>query len=167
MTKMGAPSAPPAGARVIGQVYDFKPDGATFNPAATLKYTYDPTRIPEGVAENDLVLAWWDTGTGKWVELESTVNPEANTITAPVSHFTAFATLAYGPPEPTAEPTPAPTPEPTPEQVAEPAPPAPPAPPASPTAPAEPINWPVLWGVIGGAVVVGLVIFLLARRKAY
>jgi len=33
--------------------------------------------------------------------------------------------------------------------------------------PAKPINWPVLWGVIGGMIVVGLAIFLLARRKAY
>jgi len=33
--------------------------------------------------------------------------------------------------------------------------------------PTKPINWPVLWGVIGGMIVVGLAIFLLARRKAY
>jgi hypothetical protein len=53
-------------------------------------------------------------------------------------------------------------------------PPAPPAPtPPAPTPPVpspastSPINWPVLWGVIGGVVVVGLIIFLLARRKAY
>ena len=32
---------------------------------------------------------------------------------------------------------------------------------------AKPINWPVLWGVVGGVVLVGLIIFLLARRKAY
>ena len=104
MTRMGAPPTPPADARVVGSVYDFKPDGATFSPAATLKYTYDPSRIPTGVVENELVLVWWDAGTGKWVETESTVNPEANTITAPVSHFTAFAALAYLPPEPVPEP---------------------------------------------------------------
>ncbi len=34
-------------------------------------------------------------------------------------------------------------------------------------APAEPGNWPVLWGVIGGVIVVGLIIFLVPRRKAY
>ena len=32
---------------------------------------------------------------------------------------------------------------------------------------AGPVNWPALWGVIGGVVVVGLVVFLLARRRAY
>ena len=32
--------------------------------------------------------------------------------------------------------------------------------------PDDPINWPVLWGVINGVIVLGLVIFLLARKKA-
>ena len=242
MTRMGAPPALPSGARVVGSVYDFKPDGATFNPAATLEYTYDSSKIPEGVAEDELVLVWWDSGTGKWVETESTVNPEANTITARVSHFTAFAALAYLPPEPVPNPAAftlsaliiSPSEVALGENitisvevintgeeagnytvtlkidgvveaskditvnagasqkvsfttvrdlpggyavdvnglggtfvVAEGAPPAPAAPPAPPTAPAEPINWPVLWGVIGGVIMVGLLIFLLARRKAY
>jgi len=48
------------------------------------------------------------------------------------------------------------------------APPVPPAPPASPspTAPAKAINWPVLWGVIGGMTAVGVTTFVLARRRA-
>jgi len=245
MTRMGAPPAPPADARVVGAVYDFKPDGATFNPAATLKYTYDPSRIPTGVVENELVLAWWDAGTGSWVELECTVDPEANTITAPVSHFTAFAALAYLPPEPALKPAAfsLSSLSISPNEVAPgesitisvevtntgeeagnykvtlkldgvveaseditvnagasqkvtfttardlagtyavdinglsgtfvvmgeapppPGPPAPPAPPPAPTAPAEPVNWPVLWGVTSGVIVVGLIIFLVARRK--
>jgi len=54
-----------------------------------------------------------------------------------------------------------------------PAPPALPAPPApslpatpSPTAPTTAINWPVLWGVIGVAIAVGVATFVQARRKA-
>jgi len=87
--------APPEGAHIIGFVYDLQPDGATFNPPATLEYTYDPAKIPEGVSEENLVFAWWDAEAGKWVELESTVNTEANTISAPVSHFSAFCALSY------------------------------------------------------------------------
>jgi len=242
MVKVGAPPAPPTGARMVGQVYDLKPDGATFNPATTLEYTYDPSKIPSGVVESELVLVWWDAGISSWVELESTVNPEANTITAPVSHFTAFAALAHLPPEP--EPNPAmfslgsftispdkvtlgesvtisvevtntgeeagnytvtlkidggikaikdvtlnagaseevtfTTVKDLPggyavdvnglngtfEVLEEPSS-APPTPPTPPLASTSPINWPVLWGVIGGVVLVGLVIFLLARRKTY
>ncbi|MCD6300039.1 MAG: hypothetical protein J7L78_02570, partial [Dehalococcoidales bacterium] len=32
---------------------------------------------------------------------------------------------------------------------------------------AGPVNWLALWGVIGGVVVVGLVVFLLAKRRTY
>jgi len=111
ITRMGVPPAPPAGAHVAGRVYDLKPDGATFSPAITLKYTYDPAQIPEGVAENELVLTWWDAGASNWVEMDAAVDPEANTITALVSHFTAFAALAYEPPEPATESVLEPTPE--------------------------------------------------------
>ena len=104
MARMEAPPAPPEHAQFIGLVYDFGPDGATFNPAATLEYSYDPSDIPEGIAEENLVLAWWDAKASEWVMLDSIVDPAANTITAPMGHFTAFATLAYEPPEPMPKP---------------------------------------------------------------
>ena len=47
-----------------------------------------------------------------------------------------------------------------------PAPPPPPPtvpPPVIPPAPA--INWPLIWGIVGGVVVVGIIIFLVARRR--
>ena len=44
-------------------------------------------------------------------------------------------------------------------------PPAPPSPPPAPPSPPRTINWPVLWGVVGGMVVVGVIAFLRARRK--
>jgi hypothetical protein len=74
-------------------IYDFGPDGATFELPITLTITYDPTLIPEGVAEENLVIAMWHAG--EWVNLASTVDLVANTITAQVSHFTAFTALAY------------------------------------------------------------------------
>ena len=37
----------------------------------------------------------------------------------------------------------------------------------SPPPPTKEINWPVLWGVIGGVVVIGFLIFFLVRRRAY
>ena len=44
-------------------------------------------------------------------------------------------------------------------------PPAAPSPPPAPPSPARTINWPVLWGVVGGMAVVGVIAFLRARRK--
>ena len=94
--KMKEPPAPPPNANVIGLVYDLTPAGATFDPPPTLTFTYDPDDIPEGGNEEDLVIAYSGSD---WVVLEgSVVDPEANTITAPVSHFTAFTVLAYSTP---------------------------------------------------------------------
>ena len=87
--------SPPEGAHIIGLAYDFSPAGATFDPPITLEYTYDPAEIPEGVAETDLVLAYYDEGAGKWVTLDSTVDTATHTITASVSHFSTFAILGY------------------------------------------------------------------------
>ncbi|MCL0046603.1 hypothetical protein M1N18_01320, partial [Dehalococcoidales bacterium] len=80
--EMEVPPDPPVDSAVIGLVYDFGPDGATFEPPVTLTFTYDPALIPEGVAEENLVIAMWDAG--EWVNLVSVVDPVANTITAKV-----------------------------------------------------------------------------------
>jgi len=91
-----SPPPPPADAQIIGFTNDVGPDGATFKPPITLAITYDPDNIPKGVNEKNLVIAMWDTNTGEWVVLKDcTVDPETHTASAPVSHFTAFAVLAY------------------------------------------------------------------------
>jgi len=85
---------PPPGAYIVGHAYDLGPPGATFNPPITLTLHYVPGLIPEGVAEEDLVIAYYDVATGQWVSLPSTVDTVNNTITAEVSHLTKFAVLA-------------------------------------------------------------------------
>ena len=95
-----SPPDPPEGAHIIGLAYDLGPDGATFDPPITIEYTYDPDEVPEGVAEEDLVIAFYDEDAGEWVECECTVDTETHTITASVSHFTIFAII--GVPKPAA-----------------------------------------------------------------
>ena len=89
-----SPPDPPEDANIIGLAYDFGPDGATFDPPMVLTWHYDPDTLPEGVAEKDLVLAYYDEDAGKWVELTCTVDPVTHIITAAVSHFTTFAIIA-------------------------------------------------------------------------
>ncbi|HEY82864.1 MAG TPA: hypothetical protein G4O01_06195 [Dehalococcoidia bacterium] len=91
--EMAEPPAPPAETAIIGPVYNIGPDGATFDPPIELTLKYDPSLLPPGANEKKLVIAWWDKMAKEWVELESSVDPEADTITAKVSHFTAFAIL--------------------------------------------------------------------------
>ena len=82
----------PEDAYLIG-AYDFGPDGTTFDPPITLTRSYDPNDIPEGVAEEDLVLAWYDEAGARWVELACVVDTENNTITASIEHFTTFVII--------------------------------------------------------------------------
>ena len=94
------PPDPPEDAHLIGLAYDFGPDGATFDPPLTLEYTYDPDALAEGVAEEDLVLAYYDEEAGEWVELDCVVDTENNIIIASVPHFTTFAIIGVVTPLP-------------------------------------------------------------------
>jgi len=99
------------------------------------------------------------TATGEVPPPETTETPPPETTETPPPETTK------PPPPGTTEPPPPGTTEPPPPGTTEPPPPGTTEP--TPAPPAEPVNWPVLWGIIGGVVAVGLIIFLLARRKAY
>ena len=141
------PPDSPEDAHIIGLPYDFGPAGATFDPAISFTWHYDPDALSDRVAEEDLVIAYYDEAAGEWVELECVVDTENNTITASVSHFTTFAILGVVTPEPE------PVVEPEPEPVVEP----------------EPAltYWREVVGIIiiGGVVIAGLLIYFLARRR--
>jgi len=95
---MHEPPSPPEDAYVISLVYDFQPSGATFEPPVTLTWSYDPADIPEGVAEEDLLIAYYDQAAGEWIVLEGcVVDPEADTVTCLVGHFTAFRAMVFIP----------------------------------------------------------------------
>jgi hypothetical protein len=96
IVEMETPPAAPADGNIIGLVYEFGPEGATFDQPITLTFTYDPAQLPEGVAEEDLVLAVWDDAAGRWIELPSVVDVAAKTVSAQLDHFSSF-TIAYIP----------------------------------------------------------------------
>jgi len=163
-----SPPPPPTGAHIIGLAYDFGPKGATFAPPLTLEYTYDPDALPEGVAEEDLVLAYYDEVAGEWVELDCVVDTVNNIITASVPHFSTFAIIGTVRPPEEEEVIPVGEEEEEEEEVI----------PVGeeeeeeeeeevPTKPG--INWALIGGIIGGVVVVAglLYYFLMFRRRAY
>jgi len=96
---------PPEDNNIIGIPFNLGPDGATFDPSLTFTWTYTLGDLPEGVAEEDLVLAYYNTDTGEWITLDCVVDTENMTITASVSHFTAFALLCPIPEPEVAKPT--------------------------------------------------------------
>ena len=97
-----SPPPPPEDACIIGLAYTFQPEGATFDPPITLTWRYDTEALPEDVAEEDLVIAYYDEDAGKWVELDCVVDTENDTITASIAHFTTFAIIGIVTPLPPA-----------------------------------------------------------------
>ncbi|MFC2002555.1 CARDB domain-containing protein, partial [Chloroflexota bacterium] len=87
------PPPPPEGTHIIGLAYEFLPSRTTFEPPITLTFNYNNADIPEGVAEEDLVVAYYDKDAGEWVECECTRDPRSNFITASIRHFTSFAVI--------------------------------------------------------------------------
>lgn len=72
-------------------VYDLSPSGAMFIPPLTLTMYYASVSLPPGVLEDTLYIAYWDGA--EWQDLPSTVDIQAKTVTALVSHFTLFALM--------------------------------------------------------------------------
>jgi hypothetical protein len=97
VVRMTNPPAPPAQSSVIGLVYNFGPDGTTFDPPATLTMSYSPSQLPPGFSPNNLTVAMWDSVSSQWIYLESTVDTESGTVNARVSHFTSFTVLTRQP----------------------------------------------------------------------
>ncbi len=97
ITEVRTPPAPPEDSNFIGLNYDFEPSGATFDPEITLTFTYNPDWIPERVSPENLTIAYYDEDAGEWVTLDAediVVDPDTNTITAKISHFTYFSVIA-------------------------------------------------------------------------
>ena len=88
------PPPPPENKYIIGLPYSFEPNGATFDPPITLTFHYKHADIPDGVNEEDLVLAFYDEDTGRWVECACTCDPDTNCIIACIYHFTDFAIIS-------------------------------------------------------------------------
>jgi hypothetical protein len=78
---------------IIGLPYQLEPSGATFDPPITITWRYDPTELPPGVAEEDLVITYLSDG-GEWIEIPSDVDYEKDMLTAEISHLTIFALRA-------------------------------------------------------------------------
>lgn len=87
---------PPEDAYIIGAVYDFAPEGATFDPQLKLTFSYDPGEMPEGVRESEVYIAPYDesTGWGRW-DYKS-VDTKKHRVTTQVNYLAKYAALAPG-----------------------------------------------------------------------
>jgi len=80
----------PDGNRSVVAAFEFDPDGATFDPGIVVTLHYAQDMIPAGVNESSLVIAFYNESSDSWQYIDGVVDPDANTITFTVNHFTVF-----------------------------------------------------------------------------
>jgi hypothetical protein len=89
------PPPPAANATFVSEVYQISPAGAILGLDAGLSFQYDPSALPAGVTENSLKVIAWDSDTSVWSPLAgTTVDPEGNSVTAPLRRFSLVAVSA-------------------------------------------------------------------------
>jgi hypothetical protein len=91
-----SPQLAPSGASIVALTYNYGTSGATFSPPVALTISYDKAKTGSVTDPNNLVIAYWDTSSGKWVALECcVVDQTAGTVTGFTSHFTDYTVIAY------------------------------------------------------------------------
>lgn len=73
-----------------GKVYDLSPDGYTFRKPVTLEFMYDEAMINSLGAEENLYVVTFNSQTGTWEPVPSTVVTSANVVRAEVQHFSPW-----------------------------------------------------------------------------
>jgi hypothetical protein len=81
------------GKQLVIAAFECLPEGSTFSHPISLTIKYDPSAVPQGTPEDDLVIAYYDVQKDDWVKLYSQVDTVNHVITAQISHFTLFAIM--------------------------------------------------------------------------
>jgi hypothetical protein len=79
----------PDSENIASEVYDFGPDGTTFDEPVTLTIEFDASETPDGMRA---VMAWLDTENDEWQPLADS-EVSGDVVTATTDHFTPFAII--------------------------------------------------------------------------
>jgi len=89
---------PPAAGKsqtlIAGKACELDPNGATFNPAIALVFSYDSKSLPRGMDSRNLAVAFYDDHAGRWVELRTVVEMKTGTASVKLDHFSIYSLLA-------------------------------------------------------------------------
>ncbi|MDD5510138.1 MAG: hypothetical protein PHI12_04960 [Dehalococcoidales bacterium] len=85
---------PPEDYSIIGLPYQLKPEGTTFDQPVMLTWRYDTGDIPEGIAEEELLITRCDNFDVGLPEMDFEVDAANDTISAYIEHFSCFTVLA-------------------------------------------------------------------------
>jgi peroxiredoxin len=100
-----SPPPPPEDAHIVSLVYDLAPQLATFNPQLFLTPSYEPEKLPEGLRENDLYIAYYEGA--EWRKLlYKRVDTKSHSVTTQLSNFDFSNFAILGPKKPASPTTP-------------------------------------------------------------
>jgi hypothetical protein len=80
----------------VGLAHQFGPEGTTFGSAVTITLPYDPSSLPTGMTENQLVIGYWNPVAGAWQPLNTQVDAGHKRLSAQTSHFSTYQPLVPG-----------------------------------------------------------------------
>ena len=92
------PLPTPPEADIVGLPYELGPKGTTFDQPVAVNFSYDPAEIPQGIAEEDLAIAYYNDVVVEWLFLPSVVDVASHTVITVVDHLSTFAVIAPIPP---------------------------------------------------------------------
>jgi hypothetical protein len=96
-------------------IYEFIPEGTKFSKPVNIQLSYEESDIPGSINETTLKVFRLNPDTGEWTFIPSTTNPDANTVTFSIDHFSIYALVASplsgstNTPAPSVSPTPPPS----------------------------------------------------------
>jgi hypothetical protein len=88
ITPIAPPADPPTDYQIL-KTFDFKPNGAQFDPGITITISFNPADVPPG---KTVVIAFYNEATAKWEFTSGTINAD-NTATFTVTHFSAYSLM--------------------------------------------------------------------------
>ncbi|HTY53376.1 MAG TPA: PKD domain-containing protein, partial [Methanomicrobiales archaeon] len=102
------------GVQFTGRAYDLGPDGATFNPPATVSFT-----VPEDQWRQDAsyLIRSYSASAGTWEDIPTSADPGTRTVSGSVSHLCVFGLFTVAAAAPPAQAPPAAVPAAPPAQV--------------------------------------------------
>lgn len=81
----------------VGQVYYIGPDGYTFNSPASIRLPYSTSELEAAgvLLPEQLTVLWYSTSTGRWQEIEGTLDAANNRVTFQTNGLGYFSLAAW------------------------------------------------------------------------
>lgn len=91
----GAPEPPPYATRLSAGPVEVESGGRSLSSPATLSLPYDPSRLPAGVPEHDIVAGYYDEQQRTWIPVQGVVDTDRDLITVQATHFSVWDSWTF------------------------------------------------------------------------